>query len=82
MFDEKMQYAAIVAKHFLDTAKKSPAADVVEIDVIKQWLYKIAINNVNVQFDGDFSKACEEIISRLDGLRDFQKKLEEGSLKL
>lgn len=52
-----------------------PAADVVEVDVVKRWLYKIAINNVNVKFDGDFSKACEEIISRLDGLRNFAKEV-------
>lgn len=50
-----------------------PTADVVEFDVIKKWLHDLAFNNVGVKFDGDFSNACEEIISRLDGLRDFAK---------
>lgn len=31
VYDEKMQYAAIVAKHFLDELKRTPAADVVEV---------------------------------------------------
>ena len=31
MYDEKMQYAAIVAKHFLDELKRTPASDVVEV---------------------------------------------------
>ena len=48
-------------------------ADVVEIETIKSWLYEIAINNVGCVLDGDFSNACEEIISRLDGLRNFSK---------
>jgi hypothetical protein len=44
-------------------------ADVVEVETIKSWLYKMAINNVGCHIEGDFSNACEEIISRLDGLR-------------
>lgn len=51
--------------------EKCPTADVVEVETIKSWLYSIAINNVNN--NGDFSDACEEIISRLDGLRRFAK---------
>lgn len=31
MYDEKMQYAAIVAKHFLDELKRIPTADVVPV---------------------------------------------------
>lgn len=54
-----------------DTIQKLPTADVVEVETIKSWLYSIAINNVNN--NGDFSDACEEIISRLDGLRRFTK---------
>ena len=50
---------------------KTPTADVVEIETIKKWLYEMAINNVGCVLDGDFSTACEEIISRLDGLRKF-----------
>lgn len=48
-------------------------ADVVEVETIKSWLYAIAINNVGINNNGDFSDACEEIISRLDGLRRFAK---------
>ena len=47
--------------------------DSVEIKTIEAWLYEIALNNVGVKFDGDFSKACEVIISRLDGLRTFAR---------
>lgn len=39
MYDEKMQYAAIVAKHFLDELKRTPAADVVEV-VHGEWIEK------------------------------------------
>lgn len=53
----------------LDMIENQPTADVVEVETIKSWLYSIAINNVNN--NGDFSDACEEIISRLDGLRRF-----------
>ena len=52
---------------------QTPTADVVEVETIKAWLYEIAINNVGYVIDGDFSNACEEIISRLDGLRSFAK---------
>lgn len=46
-----------------------PEVDAVEMDVLKAWLYEIAVNNV-----GDpLCDACEEIISRLDGLRFFAK---------
>lgn len=44
-------------------------ANFVEVETIKSWLYEIAMNNVGIAFDGDFSKACEDIISRLDGLK-------------
>lgn len=51
--------------------ESAPTADVVEIETLRKWLYEIAINNVGCVLDGDFSTACEEIISRLDGLRKF-----------
>ena len=51
----------------------TPTADVVEVETIKAWLYKVAINNVGYVIDGDFSDACKEIISRLGGLRSFAK---------
>lgn len=54
-----------------DSIQKLPTADVVEVETIKSWLYSIAINNVNN--NGDFSDVCEEIISRIDGLRRFAK---------
>ena len=60
------------------------AVDAIDIETIKSWLYEIAINNVGCAIDGDFSVACEEIISRLDGLRSFardrivEKALKEG----
>lgn len=60
----------------LDSIDAQPTADVVEVDTIKAWLYEMAINNVGC--DGDFSKACEEIISRIDGLRNFAKERSEG----
>jgi hypothetical protein len=44
-------------------------ADFVEVKTIKSWLYEMALNNVGCHIEGDFSNACEEIISRLDGLR-------------
>lgn len=53
--------------------EKCPTADVVEVETIKAWLYEMAINNVGCVLEGDFSKACEEIIARLDGLRNFAK---------
>ena len=56
--------------------KQIPTADVVEVETIKAWLYEIAINNVGC--DGDFSNACEEIIARIDGLRNFAKERSEG----
>ena len=53
-------------------------ADVVEVKTVKAWLYEMAINNVGCVIDGDFSNACEEIIARLDGLRNFAKERSEG----
>ena len=55
----------------VDDLQYLPTADVVEFETLKKWLYEIAINNVGCVLDGDFSTACEEIISRLDGLRKF-----------
>lgn len=56
----------------------APAADVVEVETVKKWLYRMALNNVGCFLDGDFSVACEEIISRLDGLRRFAKEMKGG----
>lgn len=47
----------------------APTVDAVEVDALKAWLYEIAMNNV----DNFLCEACEEIISRLDGLRVFAR---------
>ena len=52
---------------------KIPTADAVEIDTIKAWLYEIAGNNLRTEKERQFSEFCEEIISRLYGLRNFAK---------
>lgn len=57
--------------------ERQPTADVVEVEVLKEWLYKIALNNVGCTV-GDFSQACEEIIARLKYLRVFAKERSEG----
>ena len=64
--------AEVSCKHFKNKA------DVVEVETIKAWLYEMAINNVGCVINGDFSNACEEIIARLDGLRNFAKERSEG----
>lgn len=48
---------------------EAPTVDAVEVDAVRAWLYEIAMNNVN----NPVCDACEEIISRLDGLRLFAK---------
>ena len=54
-------------------ARYIESLEVVDYKTLEAWLYQIALNNVGVKFDGDFSNACEEIISRLDGLKVFAK---------
>lgn len=49
----------------------APTADVVEIEMLRDWLWEIALNSVGCDFVGDFSIACQDIISRLDGLKRF-----------
>lgn len=51
---------------FIDDA---PAVDAIPVSDIEAWLYEIAMNNT----DNTLSDACEEIIRRLDGLRQFSK---------
>lgn len=50
-----------------------PTADVVEIETLRSWLYSIAINNVECDIQMSLSEACKDIISRLDGLRNFAR---------
>lgn len=65
--------AAGVVCNIRDTViANAPTADVVEIETLKAWLYEIAMNNVGCNVD-DFASACEEIASRLDGLRAFAR---------
>ena len=47
----------------------APAMDAVCVETIESWLYQIAMNNT----DNYLCDACQEIISRLDGLRNFAK---------
>ena len=61
----------VAERDFLNLIDKTPTADVVEVETLKAWLYEIATNNVGCVLDGDFSDACQEIISRLYGLRKF-----------
>ena len=43
-----------------------PASDVVEVSAVEAWLLNIALNNT-----GRVSNVCEELASRMDGLRKF-----------
>ena len=52
----------------LEEIDDAPTVDAVEVDAIQAWLYEIAMNNT-----GNVSRVCEELISRLDGLRVFAK---------
>lgn len=58
-----------------NTISNFPAADVVPIEALKKWLWKVALNNSN-NYLGD---ACEELVSRLDGLRRY---VQDGGAKM
>ena len=62
------------AAKIIDRILYAPAVDAVEIETLQAWLYEIAINNSN----NPLSYACEEIISRLDGLRVFARERKEN----
>lgn len=53
--------------------RELPAADVVPIEALKNWLWKVALNNS----DNYLGNACAELVSRLDGLRRYVKDGEE-----
>ena len=57
----------------IDDIEAAPAVDAVEVEILKAWLYEIAMNNTS----NYLSDACEEIISRLDGLRVFARERKE-----
>lgn len=50
-----------------------PTADVVPIEALKKWLWKVALNNS----DNYLGDACEELVNRLGGLRRYVKDGEE-----
>lgn len=52
-----------------------PAADVVPMDDLKKWLWKVALNNS----DNYLGDACAELVSRLDGLRRY---VQDGGAKM
>ena len=59
----------IAIRGCLEMLDNETAVDAVEVEVLKAWLYEIAMNNA----DNYLGDACEEIISRLDGLRVFAR---------
>ena len=63
-------------RYFLNLIDKTSTADVVEIETLRSWIYSIAINNVECDIQMTLSEACKDIISRLDGLRNFAKERE------
>lgn len=63
----------------IEAIKSIPTVEAVPVDAIQSWLYEIAMNNVGVVLDGDFSVACEEIIARLDGLRRYSRERKDGA---
>lgn len=46
-----------------------PTVDAIPVADIEAWLYQIAMNNTG----NPLCSACKEIISRLDGLRQFSR---------
>ena len=58
----KEQLVALKCSHLI---RELPAADVVSIETLKKWLWKVALNNS----DNYLGDACAELVSRLDGLR-------------
>ena len=68
--DGKEQLAVLKCSRLV---RELPAADVVPIEALKKWLWKVALNN----FDNYLGDAREELVSRLDGLRRYVKDGEE-----
>lgn len=66
-------YGPKVVMAIVSRINLQPTADVVEIETLRSWLYSIAINNVGCDVKMNLSETCEDIISRLDGLRNFAK---------
>lgn len=68
--DGKEQLVALKCSRLV---RELPAADVVPIETLKKWLWEVALNNS----DNYLGDACEELVSRLDGLRRYVKDGEE-----
>ena len=68
--DGKEQLAVLKCSRLV---RELPAADVVPIEALKKWLWKVAPNS----FDNYLGDAREELVSRLDGLRRYVKDGEE-----
>lgn len=64
-----------VTPRHLELIKSLPAADVVPIEDLKKWLWKVALNNS----DNYLGDACAELVSRLDGLRRY---VQDGGAKM
>ena len=59
-----------------------PSVDAFEVETIKAWLYEIAGNNIGTEKERQFSEFCEELISRLDGLRNFARERRKENVKI
>ena len=70
--DFEQNLASLQSLH--DLLDDCPTVDAVEVDVLKAWLYEIAMNNS----DNYLGDACEVIIGRLNGLREFARERREG----
>ena len=68
--DGKEQLVALKCSRLV---RELPAADVVPIEALKKWLWKVALNNS----DNYLGDACEELASRLDGLRRYANEYRE-----
>ena len=68
-----------VINNLYNAGYRKQSEDMVSIETVKKWLYEMAINNVGCILEGDFSTACELIISRLDGLKRFAEETKGGA---
>lgn len=76
---ERSIYTADIAHALYRAGYRKQSENMVSVETVKKWLYEMAINNVGCVLDGDFSVACEEIISRLDGLIRFAEEMKGGA---
>jgi hypothetical protein len=67
---QALEPSKAVAKIIMYITETS-GVDAIPVDVIREWLYQIAINNVGTATF--FSDSCVEIINRLEGLVAYAK---------